>query len=410
MSLLLVGPFVELITMADTPLAGRLNDTHLQLIAWGGVLMEGSTIRAVGPFEQLLQDFPKAQVDYIDQPMIAAPGLVDAHTHICFAGSRVADYAMRLAGNTYEDIARLGGGIMHTVRATRAALEDELVADMRERLCYLQSIGVTCCEVKSGYGLTVADELKMLRAIAQLASESKMTIVPTCLAAHLCPPEWDAPSVYLHYIAKELLPTVAQAKLSHRVDIFVDGLAFSPEQAAPYLEVARSMGFELTVHADQFTAGGARLAAAMGARSADHLEAIGADDMRALAESNTVAVVLPGASLGLGVGFAPARQLLEAGCILAIASDWNPGSAPMGDLLVQTALLGIYEKLHVAELWAGVSCRAAAALGLAHEVGRLAPGYRAHMVAFATDDHREVWYAQGRLKPVRVWASGCRVG
>ncbi|MDH3245538.1 MAG: amidohydrolase family protein, partial [Saprospiraceae bacterium] len=231
-------------------------------------------------------------------------------------------------------------------------------------------------------------------------------LVPTCLAAHIKPPTWPGDNrSYLASIAEELLPRIKAENLSDRVDIFIEESAFSKEEGADFLKKARNLAFKITVHADQFSSGGSALGRIWDAVSADHLEAINAEDIRLLAESNTVATVLPNASLGLGIPFAPARRLLDAGAILAIASDWNPGSAPMGDLITGAALLSAYEKLSTAEVLAGLTFRAAQALSLTDR-GMLQQGKLADMQSYAVTDYREILYHQGQLTPHRVWKKG----
>ncbi|MBN2262176.1 MAG: amidohydrolase family protein, partial [Prolixibacteraceae bacterium] len=203
----------------------------------------------------------------------------------------------------------------------------------------------------------------------------------------------------------ELLPEVKKQQLSNRVDIFVEPSAFEASEAKAYLQMAKELGFDLVVHGDQFTVGGSQLATAMGALSVDHLEASGQQEMNLLGKSNLVSVVLPGASMGLGIPFAPARKLLDSGACLVIASDWNPGSAPMGDLLMQAAILGAYEKLTLAETLAAITVRAASALNLSDR-GVLSPGKIADIIAFRTSDFRDIVYRQGKLKPGFVWKRG----
>jgi imidazolonepropionase len=399
----LIGPFSQIIPFSGLPIKGPLKDEDLQLIKDGGVLVQDGKIVSVGAFEALAKEYHGAEVEEITQPAVLLPGLIDCHTHTCFAGTRSQDYALKLQGKTYIEIAREGGGIRRTVANTRLATEEELTLSLSDRINRHLAEGVTTIEVKSGYGLSVEQELKMLTAIQQGANQTKASIISTCLAAHTLPKEFEGRSKeYLELMVIELLPAVKRNGFSNRVDIFIEETAFTLAEAEYYLDAARAMGFALTVHADQFTPGGAALAARMGALSADHLEASGENDIRALACSETVAVVLPGASLGLGIPFAPARKLLDAGCCLAIASDWNPGSAPMGDLLLQAALLSIFEKLNFAETMAGLTFRAAKALGL-HDRGTLSVGMRADMIAFPVNDFREILYHQGKLKPFRVW-------
>jgi imidazolonepropionase len=405
----IIGPFEQLLSMENMPLRGPIKDEECVVLENAGVLTEHGRVVRVGAFDRLLRDYPTARVEWIEEAAVAVPGLVDAHTHLCFAGSRAMDYCMRMAGKSYQEIAKAGGGILSSVRFTRAASGQELAEGISRRLHFLNTIGVTTCEIKSGYALDKEGELKMLRAIKAVQRRTAAHVVPTFLGAHTCPPEFQDKKAYLQFLIEEVLPVVKEEGLSGRVDIFVEDIAFSVEEARFYLQQAAAKGFHITVHADQFTPGGARLAVELKAQSADHLEASAQEDIAALAASETVAVVLPGASLGLGIPFAPTRRLLDAGCIVAVASDWNPGSAPMGDLLVQTALLGIYEKLSSAELWAAITYRAAHALGLGQEVGRLQAGFWCDLAVFPTNDHREIWYAQGRMKPWGVWARGERL-
>lgn len=401
---ILIGPFTQVLPFDNLPMKGALKDEQLTIIENGGVVIKNGCIVAVGKYDELLHQYPLADMDIIEIPSVLLPGLIDAHTHICFAGSRAQDYHLKLQGKTYLDIACEGGGIWRSVEQTRKATEQELTSLLVQRINRHLAEGVTTMEIKSGYGLTVADELKMLRAIKAASLQTQAGIVSTCLAAHTLPKDFAGTHAdYLLCILNELLPKVKAEGLSERVDIFIEDTAFSIEDAAPYLQAAKNLGFDITVHADQFTPGSAALAARMGAVSADHLEASRDSDIAALAASDTVATVLPGACLGLGIPFAPARKLLNAGCCLSIASDWNPGSAPMGDLLVQASLLGVYEKLSFAETFAGLTYRAAKALSL-QDRGSLSTGKIGHMIAFPANDYRGILYHQGKMKPFKVWA------
>ena len=237
-------------------------------------------------------------------------------------------------------------------------------------------------------------------------ANSAADLVATCLAAHILPKEFNGLGAdYLEHVLNDLLPVIKKENLAARVDIFIEESAFNTTNAMDYLRAAKQMGFDVTAHADQFTTGGSEVAVHVGAVSADHLEASGEREIKRLAASETVAVALPGASLGLGMGFAPARKLLNAGACLAIASDWNPGSAPMGDLLMQASVLSAYEKLTTAEVFAGLTFRAAKALNL-HDRGTLEKGKLADFQAYICDDYREILYQQGKLKPGRVWKKG----
>lgn len=402
----LIGPFAQLLTMDQMPPKGALTDNQLIVVCNAGVLIDGQTIIEVGTYNQLLEKHARKalELEKIEQGMVALPGFIDAHTHICWAGSRAADYAKRLSGKTYLEIAIEGGGIWSTVQKTREASMQYLQNITDEHANQMLNDGVTTIEVKSGYGLTVADELKILQAIK--SAPSKADLVPTCLAAHICPNDFSgSKSEYLLLMANELLPEVKKQQLSNRVDIFVEQSAFEAGEAKVYLQLAKELGFDLVVHGDQFNVGGSQLAIEMCALSVDHLEASGQHEMYLLGKSNVVSVVLPGASLGLGIPFAPARKLLDSGACLVIASDWNPGSAPMGDLLVQAAILGAYEKLTIAETLAAITVRAAKALNLSDR-GVLKSGYIADIIAFRTSDFRDIVNRQGKLKPSFVWKRG----
>lgn len=407
----IIGPFVQLLTMDNIPLKGSVRDSQLEIIAKGGVVVCEGTIVKTGNFDALCFEFSGEEVtiERVEKDMVAMPGLVDSHTHICWAGSRANDYSMRLSGKSYPEIALCGGGIYDTVKKTRTASANDLERLLTHRaLTHLQN-GVTTIEVKSGYCLNIEGEIKLLEVIGQVNRQLRVDLIPTCLAAHIRPDDFSGNSLdYLENILYELLPDVRNRKLSNRVDIYIDKGAFTVEEARFYLNVAKEMGFQLAVHGEQFSEGGVGLACELGALSVDHLEIIHDREIGLLASSDVIPIVLPGASLGLGVGFAPARRLLDAGCSLAIGSDWNPGSAPMGDLLMQAAILGIFEKMTMAETLAGITFRAAAAIGLTRR-GILKQDFLADLAGFPVSDYREILYNQGSLKPSIVWKRGDRV-
>jgi imidazolonepropionase len=379
------------------------------IIEEGGILITDGKIVATGSFAQLRAAHPHASVEEITEDLVALPGLVDAHTHICYGGSRAMDFAARNAGVSYLEIAKAGGGIWSTVQHTRAASQEQLTALTLERLDYLLQQGITTVEIKSGYGLSVNEELKQLRAIQAAGQAHQADVVPTCLAAHMLPRDFEGTvDEYLQTILRELVPIIKAEGLAERFDIFIEQSAFTTRQALNYLMALKAKGFTLTVHGDQFSTGGSEVAVAVGALSADHLEVSGTAEIERLAQSKTIPVVLPGATIGLGCPWAPARRLLDAGCAMAIASDWNPGSGPQGNLLVQAAILAAFEKLSTAEVFAGITQRAARALGLTDR-GVLATDYLADIVAFPTHDYREILYQQGRLTAKGVWKKGVRV-
>ncbi|MCO5724951.1 imidazolonepropionase [Robiginitalea marina] len=405
---LLIGPFTQLLPMSGMPLKGPLPDSGLPVIEGAGLLLEGERIVKTGAFEALAREARAHGTAIVELPgpSIGLPGFVDSHTHSCFAGSRAKDYALRNSGRTYLEIAAAGGGIWDSVQQTRSASPETLEKLLLERAGRFLVSGVTTLEVKSGYGLSVSEELKMLRVVRAAHAKTAADLVATCLAAHTLPADFDGPAEeYLRILVRELLPILKKEGLASRLDAFVEQSAFSPEDILPYFRAGKAMGFGLTVHADQFTTGGSQVAIACGALSADHLEASGPKEIDALSKSEVIATALPGATLGLGCGFAPARALLDAGACLAIASDYNPGSAPMGDLLTQAALLGAFEKLSHAEVLAGITFRAAAALGLGDR-GTLAGGQRADLVVFPAPHYNEILYRQGQLRPSMVWKNG----
>ncbi len=418
--LTITGPFRQLLTMDHLPLKGSLADSQLEIIEEAGIVSSNGKIVEIGKFQELCSKYKKVNssgpsgakevtLQETGFDAVALPGMVDAHTHLCWAGSRANDYALRLEGKSYLEIAQGGGGIWDTVTRTRTASSDDLISQIKSRALRLINHGVTTVEVKSGYGLSPLEELRLLRAIHQSNKGLPIDLVPTCLAAHVRPRDFKGTSPeYLSWIAEQLFPQLLNEQLTRRIDIFIDEGAFTVAEARTYLQIAKNQGFDLVVHGDQFTGGGAALAVELGAGSVDHLEAVSDSAIKLLAGSDVIPVALPGASLGLGCSFAPARKLLNAGCSLAIASDWNPGSAPMGDLLLQAALLGSFEKLTMAETWAGITFRAAQALGL-NDRGILKTGMLADFIAFPVTDYRDILYNQGMIKPVRIWKNGVPV-
>ncbi len=404
-----IGPFKQLLTFSSLPLKGALQDEQLEVVENAGILLAADgNIARILPFKEL-EDYcakEKILLERLEGDFVAMPGMIDAHTHICWGGTRARDYAMRVAGKPYLEIAKAGGGIWDSVQKTRAASEAELTQKVVQRANKLLQNGTTTIEVKTGYGLTVADELKMLYAIRAANEHVAADLVSTCLPAHIVPKDFDGDGMaYVEYLLQDFFPKVQAEQLSSRADIFVEESAFNHTEARKYLVGVQAMGFDITIHADQFTAGSSLLGIEFKAISVDHLEASTEKEVAALAQSDVIPVALPGASLGLGCAFTPARKLLDAGTSLAIATDWNPGSAPMGDLLTQAAVFGAFEKLSMAETLAGVTFRAAAALNL-QDRGQLITGKSADIVAFPTSDYREILYYQGQLRPSMVWKKG----
>lgn len=400
----LIGPFKQVLTLQGLPIKGALKDEVLSPIVDAGILIQDGIIQSVDNFETLAKQYSVKHEVVGDQ--VCLPGFVDSHTHICFGGSRARDYAARNNGKTYLEIAKEGGGIWDTVGKTRASSPSALVDGIIKRAERHLSEGVTTIEVKSGYGLSVNEELKMLEAIREAGEKTSADLITTCLAAHILPKDFDGNHEgYLDYISRELFPILKEKGLTNRIDAFIEEEAFSSVLTSRYFQKAKDLGFDLTVHADQFSTGGSKVAVELGGLSADHLEASTDLEVEMLANSNVIATALPGASMGLGVAFTPARKILDAGGALAIASDWNPGSAPMGDLLMQASVLGSYQKLSNAEVLAGITFRAAAALNM-NDRGRILPGMVADFACFETSHYNEIFYHQGKLKPSFVFKSG----
>lgn len=402
----IIGPFKQILTLSNIPYKGAVKDEQLEILTDATLVVKDGKIEDIGKWSTIKEKYPTVQIEEITDDRVLLPGFIDSHTHICFGGKRSKDFAMRLNGKTYLEIAESGGGIWSTVTNTRKDSIEELSESALLRANRLIENGITTIEVKSGYGLSVEDELKMLEAIQKLKNSTRATIVPTFLGAHMKPRDFEGSDAeYLQLLVDEVFPIIQENAWANRVDIFTEQTAFSIEDSREYLQKAKEFGFELTVHADQFTAGSSIMAVELGALSVDHLEFSGQKEIKAIADSNTVAVALPGASIGLGMQFTPARKLLDAGACLGIASDWNPGSAPMGDLLTQASILATYENLSMAEVLSGITFRAAKALNLMDR-GKIEKGLQADFVSFPTDDFRDIIYFQGQLKPNQVWLAG----
>lgn len=320
--------------------------------------------------------------------MCAVPGLVDCHTHACFAGDRVDEFSLRAGGASYEELHAAGGGIMSTVRATRAAGPAELDAAVERHRIWMLSAGTTTFEAKSGYGLDRETELDSLRAIRDAGG------IPTWLGAHSVPPEYAEADAYLDFILEDVLPDAART--AEAADVFVERGAFDAEQARRYLLTCRGAGLELRLHGDQFTEQGAvALALELGARSIDHLEATGAAGVRALGSGEVTAVLLPASALFLDRPMPPARDLVDAGAPVALATDFNPGSAFCESLPLACSLAATQLKLSPAEALSACTVNAAAVLGRAERLGRIAPGFAADLVLIGAPDWRHLAYHLG---------------
>src|SRR5262245_60785951 len=335
-----------------------------------------------------MSDLPALDGDVAEldcRGLCAVPGLVDCHTHAAFGGDRVDEFSLRSGGAGYEELHAAGGGILSTVRATRAAGEAGLLAAVERHRSWMLREGTTTFEAKSGYGLDRETELASLRAIREAGG------IPTWLGAHAVPPEFGDADAYLDFAVAEVLPEAAE--LAEAADVFLERGAFDAAQARRYLEACREHGLALRLHADQFTeAGGVELAIELGARSVDHLEATGDQGVRALAESDVTAVLLPVAALYLGRPMPPGRALADAGAAVALATDFNPGSAFCESLPVVCTLAATQIGLAPAEALAACTVNAAHVLGRADRIGRIAPGYDADLVLLETPDWRHLAY------------------
>ena len=329
---------------------------------------------------------------------LVTPGLVDCHTHIVHGGNRAREFELRLEGASYEEIARAGGGIVSTVAATRAASEDELVASALPRLDTLIGEGVTTIEIKSGYGLTIAGEIRMLAAARRLGRERGVRVVTSWLAAHAVPADYKGRSqAYLDEVVLPGLDEAHAADLVDAVDGFCEGIAFSPAEMAQVFERAKALGLPIKLHAEQLSdLGGAKLAAQYGALSADHLEYLGQDGVDAMAASGTVAVLLPGAFYTLRETQAPpVAALRKAGVPIALATDCNPGSSPLTSLLLAMNMGATLFRLTPEECLAGATREAARALGLAGEIGTIEAGKRADLAVWDVAEPAELTYRIG---------------
>ena len=373
----------------------------------GAVLVDGGCVKAVGSYADLRDAHASAVVEEVRGVLF--PGLVDCHTHAVFGSPRLDDHERRALGEDYGTIAARGGGILQSVRDVRARSEAELVALTRARVRTLLAHGSTTIEVKSGYGLDPATELKQLRAIRAAAEAERAALVPTFLGAHEVPPEFrEHRGDYVRLLCEEMIPAVARERLAVACDVFCEPGVFDVAESRTILAAARRHGLAPKLHADELEgSGGAELAAALGALSADHLAAISDAGVRALAASETVAVLLPATMVFLGrQRQAPARRLVEAGAAVALATDFNPGSSPTVSLPL-VMVLGVSQLgLSHAEVVSAVTVNAAAALGLAGDRGQIAAGFRADLVACGVSDWREVAYWMGENLVTAVWTGG----
>jgi imidazolonepropionase len=405
-----IGQLVTLAGPARPRVEAELR--NLGIIEDAALLIEDGRIVAAGTYAEIKPLIPPATNVVDAERACVTPGFVDAHTHLVFAGNRAAEFEQRIAGATYQQIAAAGGGILSTVRQTRAATENELLAESRRHRDWMLRAGTTTMEAKSGYGLDLETELKMLRVMQRLNAEGPAHIVPTLLAAHCLQPEFAGRrKEYVHWIADELIPEIAAAKLAEYCDAFCDDCAFTVEETRTVLEAAKRSGLKLRVHAEQFRPGtGAALAAELGAATADHLEAVTPETLAQLRAAGVQPVLLPGSVFALGhTQYPPARAMVEQGLAIVIATDFNPGSSPIASMPLILSLACIEMKLTPAEALTAATVNAAWSLGLGSQVGTLEPGKRADFLIHEFADYRELAYFIAAPARPRVFIGGREV-
>jgi imidazolonepropionase len=392
---LLIHDLAAAVTPAGSgPLRGR-EFGALRIHSPASIAITGERIATVGPPAEIWRDLPSgADHESVDgRGKVALPGLVDCHTHPAFLGDRAAEFELRSSGATYEEIHASGGGIRSTVAATRAGSESDLRSSVERHLGWMLEHGTTTAEAKSGYGLDRETELKSLRAIQDAGRRSPVDVYPTFLGAHTIPPEFDSAAEYVEFVINEVLPEAAP--LARSADIFLERGSFEVPEARRYLETCREYGLALRLHADQFSEQGAiPLAIELGARSVDHLEATGDEGASALARSSVTAVLLPACGIFLDLPAPPARLLADQGTILALATDFNPGSSFCESLPLVMNLACTRLGLTPEEALCACTANSAHVLG-AEDVGRLAPGYKADVLLLDAPDWRHLAYHLG---------------
>jgi imidazolonepropionase len=375
--------------------------SDLGIIENGAVLIRAQHIVWVGPTKDLPVREPGVRyqtLDGVGLNLVALPGFVDSHTHPVFAGSRADEYDLRCQGKTYQEISAAGGGIQSSVRQLRAATRSQLEDRAERYLWRFLGHGTTTIEAKTGYGLSIEDEMKSLQALAALAGRSRLGIVPTFLGAHAMPEEYrDNRGEYIRLLTQEMIPVIAQEKLAQFCDVFCDEGYFTVDEARTILLAAREAGLGLRIHADELAhSGGSRLAAELGVASADHLDWIEDDEIEALSRSGTVATLLPGAAFNLGLArYAPARKLISAGVPVALATDFNPGSCFTINMQLILSIACSQMKMRPSEAITAATINAAYSLGKSDRLGSIEEGKQADIVLMDVPDYREIPYFMG---------------
>ncbi|MEW6287635.1 MAG: imidazolonepropionase [Chloroflexota bacterium] len=400
---MLIHSSSQLLTLAGGPQRGRALGT-LGIIEDGAVVVRDEKIVAVGTTAELRASYPNEPTLDANR-CVLMPGFVDPHTHVIWGGDRADEFEKKMAGKPYLEILAEGGGILSTVRATRTASIESLIAQTRPRLLRMFSHGTTTVEVKTGYGLQTATELRLLKALLTLDDETPLDLAFTFLGAHAIAPEYrDDPQGYTDLVCETMLPLLKEWWETHAprlplpfVDVFCENKAFTLEQSRQILTRARSLGFPLKIHADEFdNLGGASLAVELGAASADHLVKTSDADIAALGKSDTVAVALPCTPFGLAeCDYTPAHKLIEAGAILALATDCNPGTSWNESMQMAIALACRYMKLTPAQAIAAATINAAHAIRRADTIGSIEPGKQADMLILSVPDYRHLGYRYG---------------
>jgi imidazolonepropionase len=400
----------QLVTLAgpEHPRAGK-ELSELGIIRDGGILIRDDKIDVVGSSDEVEKKAKGSEIVDLGGRVVL-PGFVDAHTHLVFGGNRLDDFERRARGETYEQIAKAGGGIWSTVNQTRAASEGELFEFSKKRVDWFLKCGTTTIEGKSGYGLTLEDELKILRVIRRLNDETALEIVPTFLGAHAVPREMSADK-YVDLVINEMLPRVAKEKLAEFCDVFCERGYFDLEQSRKILTAAKKLGMKLRGHVDQLSnSGGAKLMAEVGATTADHLEKTDEQGIAALKKANVQPVLLPGSVYALGAPSYPrAREMVEAGLAIVLATDFNPGSSPTPSLPMILSLACTQMKISPAEAISAATINAAHSLIRGDKIGSLEPGKVANVAVFDCEDYRELAYWFGIPRTHAVYVRGERI-